>query len=204
MVITVSKKLLIFILFIFIPVIVAVCFTITSVIPVVNTENDMQDEPGYIKWVDFNVSYEALCDTMEADISSYDTEYHCSWTEQLAYLAARNGNDFSKYKKKEITELMKKLENGESMEELTDKLKYYPYYKEIFDAVLGEFIGEYGIQTYDSTGTPVWEKHYGLKAFAQLQKTLDLIIIRISVLQEAMGTVVFIQGMIFSEVSVRR
>lgn len=133
--------------------------------------NNIQAEQQFIKWVDFNVSYEALCDAMEADISSYGQAEHYNWIDLLSYLAAKNGNNFSHYKKKDLSSLIEKLENGETMETLTKDLKYYSYYQETLNAVLSEFIGEYSIQTYDEeSGAAIWEKKYGLKAFSPIAK----------------------------------
>lgn len=49
---------------------------------------------GYIKWVDFNVSYEALSRAYEYDISSYGEKQHLDWIDLLAYVGAKNGGDF--------------------------------------------------------------------------------------------------------------
>ena len=49
---------------------------------------------GYIKWVDFNVSYEALSRAYEYDIGSYGEKQHLDWIDLLAYVGAKNGGDF--------------------------------------------------------------------------------------------------------------
>lgn len=171
MFITVSRKSLFFTLSVFVLAALAVYFTFTSQSFVANGENGVETEPKPIKWVDFNVSYEALCDAMEADINSYGTDKHCIWIDMLAYLAAKNGNNFSNYSKEEITKVLSSIEEGESIESLARKLQYYSYYKEVFTAVLGEFVGEYYIQTCnDESDTPVWERRYGLKAFCPIAK----------------------------------
>ncbi len=169
MFITFSRKVLILISSAFILVIALSCFAFAAARTAMNTDTPAEQE--FIKWVDFNVSYEALCDTMTADISSYGTDNYYTWTDLLAYLAATNGNNFSNYNKKELTALTDKLDSGESMDKLTEKLKYFPYYQEVFTAVLGEYIGEYYIQTSaEDTDTPVWERRYGLKAFCPIAK----------------------------------
>ena len=33
-------------------------------------------EKDYIKWVDFNVSYEALCQAYDADVETYGEDFH--------------------------------------------------------------------------------------------------------------------------------
>lgn len=167
MVITVSRKKLLLISACLIAVL-AVAAGFFSGRSVMTAKNDAAlQEP--IKWVDFNVSYEALCDTMKADISSYGEDVHYDWIELLSYLACINGNDFSGYKEKDLTALTEKLSSGVSMDEITEGMKYYEYYKEAFEAILGEYIGEYCIQTEEDDAL-IWEKRYGLKVFCPIAK----------------------------------
>ncbi len=168
MFVTVSRKSLILMLGIAILVPVMIAFLYISY-SVTDASNSAQTEQDFIKWVDFNVSYEALCDTMDADIASYGTDSHCTWINMLAYLATQNGNNFSGYKKKDLDALIQQLENGESIENLTQNMKYYPYYQEAFSAVLSEYIGEYYVQNCDEDpDEPSWERRYGLKAFCPI------------------------------------
>lgn len=149
----------------------AAILSVPSVRPAVNGNAEVQTKEDYIKWVDFNVSYEALCDAMEADISSYGTENHYVWIDLLAYLATANGNNFSTYGKNALNSLIEKLNTGKTMEELTENMKYYSYYKEAFSAILGEYIGEYYTQSFcEDPDIPVWEKRYGLKVFCPVAK----------------------------------
>ena len=50
----------------------------------------------YIKWVDFNVTYEALCTAYDLDVASYDSPVHLNWIELLAYAGAKCGGNFDK------------------------------------------------------------------------------------------------------------
>ena len=115
----------------------------------------------YIKWVDFTVPAEAMSKAYQYDVDSYEEEIHLNWIELLAYAAARQGGEFGKEALKNIDECASELREGESMEKLTEKLKYYPYYLEAYTAVLGGFVGE-----YEAEG----EKRYGLKAFSPIAK----------------------------------
>ena len=36
-------------------------------------------EKDYIKWVDFNVSYEALCQAYDADVETYGEDFHIGY-----------------------------------------------------------------------------------------------------------------------------
>lgn len=144
------------------------CFAaFNAVIPAVS--DSAQSKQDFIKWVDFNVSYEALSDAMEMDISTHGTPSHQSWINLLAYLCATNGNNFSNYTKNSLTALTDQLKEGKSMDDLTKDLQYYPYYQETLSAVLGEYIGEYYVQRTDDDAV-IWERRYGLKAFCPIAK----------------------------------
>lgn len=137
-----------------------------------------------IKWVDFNVSVEALSKAYEYDVDTYKEPVHLNWIELLAYGAARSGGTFQKKTLEYIDEAAEKLEgkkqsahqenirdakeeNTVSMETLTKELEYYPYYLEAYQAVLSGFVGEYklGENTEGDNAT-----QYGLKAFSPIAK----------------------------------
>ena len=132
---------------------------------------------GYIKWVDFNVSYEALCLAYEWDVNTWGKEVHIDWVEMLAYLGARYGGDFSSNDKKlakDVAKLAEQLiEEGVTMEELTKDMQYYAYYKEAYGAVLGGMVGEYEIEEADENGNKVWKRVYGLKAFSPIARGFE-------------------------------
>ncbi|MBD5536108.1 MAG: M23 family metallopeptidase [Lachnospiraceae bacterium] len=132
---------------------------------------------GYIKWVDFNVSYEALCLAYEWDVNTWGEEVHIDWVEMLAYLGARYGGDFSSNDKnlaKDVAKLAEQLiEEGVTMEELTKDMQYYAYYKEAYGAVLGGMVGEYEIEEADENGNKVWKRVYGLKAFSPIARGFE-------------------------------
>lgn len=129
---------------------------------------------GYIKWVDFNVSYEALCLCYEWDVNTWGKEVHIDWVEMLAYLGARYGGDFAANEKrlsKDVEKLARQLiEEGATMEELTKDMQYYAYYKEAYGAVLSGMVGEYEIEEADENGNKVWKRVYGLKAFSPIAR----------------------------------
>ena len=82
----------------------------------------------YIKWVDFTVSYEALCRAYEWDVETHGTEHEVHWVELLAYTASRTGGVFDKKAMKILNETAQKLSEGNAvMEELVSDLKYYAY-----------------------------------------------------------------------------
>ncbi len=124
------------------------------------------EKEGFIKWVDFNVTYSALSDCLEYDLKTYGKENHTDWIELLAYLASTGGGNFNSYKKSDLTKLTEKLENGKTIEQLAEGVKYYSYYEEAYQAVLGGFVGEYDIEKEDGT----FEKKYGLKCFSPIAR----------------------------------
>ncbi len=125
----------------------------------------------FIKWVDFSVSYEALCAAYEMDAATYGSDAHVPWIPLLAYTAAKNGGKFDKAALRDLKTAGDKLRAGKvSLEELTEGLKYYEYYYKAYEAVLGGFVGEYRIEVKDGTGAKVLEERYGLKAFSPIAK----------------------------------
>lgn len=137
-------------------------------------------EREYIKWVDFNVSYEALCEAYQWDVDTYDAaledgeSVHVDWIELLAYVGAKHGGEFPSGTKAEIARTAKKLQTKETtMRELVKDMKYYSYYLEAYEAVLGGYVGEYEICKETENGKQEWQKCYGLKAFSPIAKGFE-------------------------------
>lgn len=98
---------------------------------------------GYIKWVDFNVSYEALSRAYEYDIGSYGEKQHLDWIDLLAYVGAKNGGDFGAGATEDMRTAAEKILCGEdTMERMTADLKMFSYYRDAYGAVLGGMVGE--------------------------------------------------------------
>jgi murein DD-endopeptidase MepM/ murein hydrolase activator NlpD len=123
-----------------------------------------------IRWVDFSVPCAAMKKAISLDIMTHDKDIKLNCIELLAYLASRNGNNWSGYKDKQLDELAQKLLNGKTMAELTKDSKHYPYYLEAYGAVLSGFVGDYEIEVPDGTGGKRWEKKYGIKVFSPIAK----------------------------------
>lgn len=157
--------------------IIFIIFTIlvTSILLFYSFGNDNSDnntEKNFIKWVDFNVTSEALNLTAKLDIDSHNNENELTynWIELLSYLACKNGGDFKNFKETDLNNLVDKLKNGETMSDLTKNLKFYDYYYESYSAVLSNFIGNYEIETSNEDGTKSLKENYGLKAFLPIAK----------------------------------
>jgi murein DD-endopeptidase MepM/ murein hydrolase activator NlpD len=130
-------------------------------------------EKDYIKWVSFDVSSKAMEKTYQYDVKSQSEEVKLNWIELLAYLGAKYGGDFSRFKEKHLIELVEKLTSkAETMETITKDSKYYEYYLEAYTAVLGGMVGSYKIEVADeaSPGGKKWEEKYGLKVFLPIAK----------------------------------
>lgn len=124
------------------------------------------DGTSYIKWVDFGVTAEAMTDAMKLDVNSYGTDSHISWIDLLAYLGAKYGGNFGRYKKSDLLYAAEALqENPACFEEM----KYFSYYKEAYGAVLDGYLGTYAV--YDNTdGRYEYTEKYGLKAFSPIAR----------------------------------
>ena len=118
-----------------------------------DNEDDNSNDKDYIKWVDFNVTAEAMKLTSRLDIESHNTDADVkyNWIELLAYLAAQNGGNFKNFKNADLDYLVSRLNNGETMEDLTCDMKFYDYYYEAYSAVLSGFIGSYSIEVENSS-----------------------------------------------------
>ena len=66
--------------------------------------------------------------------------------------------------------MINKLNNGETITDLTSNMKFYDYYYEAYSAVLSGFIGNYSIETSIENGEKIFENKYGLKAFLPIAK----------------------------------
>ena len=133
-----------------------------------------EEKADYIKWVEFNVSYEALNRAYTYDVETYQEDIHINWVELLAYLGAKYGGDFTAYQEKDMTEAAEKLLSKETtIEDMTAGMQYYSYYREAYGAVLDGMVGEYEIERPESENSEkkVWKKFYGLKAYSPIAKT---------------------------------
>lgn len=114
-----------------------------------------------IRWVDFGVPYESLKYAMDTDIATFEQEKHVSWIDVLALAACRTGG---KCELSSVKKAVQQLKGDQSPEELLGDLhKYYDYYHEAYDAVLGGLLGSYAINVGGE-----WTPTYGLKAFSPI------------------------------------
>lgn len=130
-------------------------------------------EKKFIKWVSFDICDEALQQAYKYDVESQTKEVKINWIEILACLGCKYGGDFSNYKRKNMDELVGKLANKkETIQSITSNMKYYKYYYDAYEAVLGGMVGKYKIEVADKTapGGKRWEEKYGIKVFLPIAK----------------------------------
>ena len=114
-----------------------------------------------IKWVDFQIPYESLKYAMDVDIKTFDQEKHICWVDVLALAGCRTGG---KCGLSAVKKAVKDLHGNDSPEKLLGELyKYYDYYHNAYEAVLGGLLGSYSIE---KDGKQV--AAYGLKAFSPI------------------------------------
>ena len=121
-------------------------------------------QKNYIKYVEFNVTKDALQNAVDLDIQTHDDDRHTDCITMLAYLGAKYGGDFTKYKYSDMTDFADKIKNGETVENLTKDMKYFNYYSQAYGAALSGIVGDYEKET--SKGT---EKDYGLCWFSPVE-----------------------------------
>ncbi len=115
----------------------------------------------YIKWVDFDVTAEAMNDALKISLDAYEKGYDADFVKLLSYLGAKYGGDFRHYKGSDLTSLYDRIKSGERLDTVGAKYNYYPYYLEAYGAVLGQYVGEYYIDG---------KQYYGLRAFSPVAK----------------------------------
>ena len=177
----INKKLIIFSV-----LIIVLLSSILIFYSFANEENSKEEEKkDFIKWVDFNVTSEALNLTAKLDINSHNKneEIVYNWIELLAYLACKNGGNFKNFKPKDLNTLTEELKNGQTIEDLTQNMKFYYYYFESYSAILGNFIGNYSIETPNEDGSKSYQEKYGLKAFLPIAKNYSFIAIESGIIE---------------------
>ena len=131
------------------------CILVFAMLPVFSVDA----EP--IKWVDFAVPYESLRYAMYVDIETVNQEKHIGWIDVLSLAACRTGG---KCGISSVKKAVKDLQGDQSPEELLGDLnKYYAYYHEAYEAVLGGLLGNFSIEVNGE-----WKPVYGLKAFSPI------------------------------------
>lgn len=132
-----------------------------------------EKKSDYIKWVDFNVTSEAMKQAYQMDVDTYGKEIHLNWIDLLAIVGAKNGGDFTKYKAENMNKIAEKfLSEESSVEEYTKDLKYFSYYREAYGAVLEGMVGEYRMEiTGDVDHTQNQEKESTENASAEKNPT---------------------------------
>lgn len=166
----ISKKLVIaFILFIILLSSIVIFYSFANDS---SNSHEIEEKKNFIKWVDFNVTSEALNLTAKLDIDSHNKKEEISynWIELLAILSCKNGGNFKNFKPKDLNDLVGELKNGQSIQDLTQNMKFYDYYFESYSAVLGGFIGNYSIEVLNEDGSKSYQEKYGLKAFLPIAK----------------------------------
>ncbi len=133
-----------------------------------NYAKGIQDK-DYIKYAEFNVSYNALCLAYEYDVNSHGQKQPLDWITLLAYAAAHTGGEFPKKSLSYIDKAATRLQQGETKESLVKGLKYYSYYEKVYSAVLGNMLGVQKKQQADGA----IKEEYGLTVFSPIAKGFD-------------------------------
>ncbi len=134
-------------------------------------EGEETEKKEAVKWAEFHVPEALLTAAYRLDVETWRSDVHLEWIKLLAYLAARHGGEFPEGTEEELRRTAEKLlARKATMEGLTAELAYYPYYLEVYSAILGGCVGEYRIQEKGEDGNVRWVTKYGLKAFSPIAK----------------------------------
>lgn len=125
---------------------------------------------SYITWAEFNVSFEALDRALNLDIKSQSTETPTGWIDILSCAAVKHGGNLKNINLSELDKIAEELAGGKTPYEIAGEgsSKYFDYYKEVYEAVLGGFLGYYSLGIPSDDGDTEWELRYGLKAYSPI------------------------------------
>ena len=160
--------------------IICLCVTIISYVSIKDNQTikvniqGTDDPKSTINWVDFNIPAQAMEKALAIDIASHASQDVVSidWIELLAYLGCKYWGNFKNYKEKDLVALQVRLNNGETMEEISRDLKLYNYYIEAYGAVLGGLAGEFQLGKTEGEEI-IWQKKYGLKGFSPIAENFS-------------------------------
>ncbi len=165
-----KKITLMFFILLFIPLILFYYIYANTLIYYWDEESNSKGM-NYIKWVEFTPSVWLLEKTSNIDIKSHNENWDIkiNWIELLAYLSAKYYGNLDKFKQSDLDNLVQRLKEGKTIEELTSNLNLYDYYYESYNAILCQFIGDYEVEI-ENNGIKQYEGKYGIKAFLPIAK----------------------------------
>jgi len=114
----------------------------------------------YIKWAQFDVPYDILLKAYNYDTKSYGTDIHYNWIELLSYAVAKNYGNIDKKVAKNMDECVSLLKEGKTIDEITSNLKYYPFYHEVYNSILGGFLQDGALKVYSPIAKGYYFNHY--------------------------------------------
>lgn len=116
-----------------------------------------------IKWAEFNVPLAAMQYAFKQDIQTHTTTHPLHFVDALAYLAAKYGGNWNRYRPADLDALRGRLQSGETMQAITAGMKNYPYFHQVYDAALGNAVGDYATGAGGN-----YTEQYGLKLFSPI------------------------------------
>lgn len=119
------------------------------------------DKP--IRWAELHITMDALRDCVTEDISSRDTDTPTPLVELLAVLGVRYGGDFKRYQKEDLCKILEKHIAGMEFREIAANSKLYAYYKQVYGAIFGGFIGQHRVWRNNT-----WAEEYGVQVFSPI------------------------------------
>ena len=127
---------------------------------------------GFIKWAEQSVCAEALREAVELDIKNHaDGIADIDTVRLLALYSANSGGNYKSYKKGDLEKISKRLQAGETDEDISKNAKLLCYYKEAYSAIFGGAVGDYTESVYNADGKLVsTEEKYGLMLCSPIAK----------------------------------
>ncbi|MDR3293725.1 MAG: M23 family metallopeptidase [Clostridiales bacterium] len=128
------------------------------------------EKKKFIRWCEFAVPYEILAKAMSLDIESHTNGgTPIDWIDLLSLYAVKCYGNFGNSSVKDLRTLAADIKSGNVPERLKNH-KLYPFYKEVYTAVLGEYLGSYTVEKPDPENPEKTIKieKYGMKVYSPI------------------------------------
>jgi len=138
---------------------IAIFITNFSIYSVYANDANPQQK-NFIRWVDFNADTKTLKSVLAFCKEYHNTETPQDFCEVLAYLAIKNGNNFShKTSTANLKKLRAHINSGDTIKDIYSDNKYFKIYIEGYKAIFEGLVGIYKLEEADE------KTDYGIRGF---------------------------------------
>ena len=122
-----------------------------------------------IKWARLDVPLAAMRRALQLSVKAHQNGVSLPFDESLAYLAAKYGGNWKRYRPADLDALAEKAAAGQAVAQLGESIKGYGYYAQVYNAAFGNAVGNYATgSAAGETNAAALTAQYGLKLFSPI------------------------------------